>query len=159
MKNKFKIIIISSISVVLVSIIGVFGYMYTHQNLYEANAKIGVMPGSQVNLQKQADDSMTTFSANYDPVLKDHQCNLFLENPKDNNKLIQATLILKNGTTLYTTKFIKPGSYIDTINIDTDLQKGNYSAMLYINSYDLRTLKLIGNSQNSRGALITIHVI
>ena len=78
-----------------------------------------------------------------------------LENPKNNAKLLVAQVVLNEGQkTLYTSKAIQPGSYLEWIRLEQPLAEGVYEATVYIQAYDEQTQDLIGQT----GAAVTLTV-
>lgn len=78
-----------------------------------------------------------------------------LENPKNNAKLLVAQVVLNEGQkTLYTSKAIQPGSYLERIRLEQPLAEGVYEATVYIQAYDEQTQDLIGQT----GAAVTLTV-
>ena len=55
---------------------------------------------------------------------------------------------------VYATKFLKPGTYIESAKLDKVLEKGSYNATAYFSAYDEETGEYIGQT----GAQIVINV-
>ena len=90
---------------------------------------------------------MIAFSINTSPLFdpKTQEGNLMLENPKNNAKLLVAQVVLNEGQkTLYTSKAIQPGSYLERIRLEQPLAEGD----------DEQTQDLIGQT----GAAVTLTV-
>lgn len=116
----------------------------------EDNAIIGVMPGIDNEqrlreLQEQLDKSMIAFSINATPVYTDGNVNLMLENPEHNDKLLVAQLFIDTDK-LYESNAIRPGSYLDQIQLSRMLPPGNYDATVYLKAYDVTTEEYIGET-------------
>lgn len=166
--NKKKKIFISIIliSVLLIGGLALSRYMSSKQVSGELelddNATIGIMPGVDMEqrlseLQEELDESMIAFSVNTNPSFLNgiSEGNIMLENPEQNAKLIVAEIYLdENKELLYKTKALKPGSYIENIKLDKELDKGEYPATVYFKAYAQDTQEYIGQT----GAQITIHV-
>ena len=128
----------------------------------ENNATVGIMPGIDreqrlKELQNELDKGLIAFSINTSPLFdpKTQEGNLMLENPKDNAKLLVAQVVLNEGQkTLYTSKAIQPGSYLERIRLEQPLAEGVYEATVYIQAYDEQTQDLIGQT----GAAVTLTV-
>ncbi len=148
--------------------VGVFGYWFYQNNQakpgleFEDNAILGMMPGIDMDarlkeLQDKLDESMIAFSINSNPSFANgiSMGNVMIENPEHNAKLLVAEIYLDAGNELlYKTKFIKPGSYIQSIKLDKELPKGSYPATVYFKAYSEDGSTFIGQT----GAQITIHI-
>ena len=51
---------------------------------------------------------------------------LVLQNPGENTCLIRISLILSDGTTIYTSEFVKPGYYTRPITLVAPMERGVY---------------------------------
>lgn len=129
---------------------------------FEDNATMGIMPGVDLDqrlkeLQDELDKGMIAFSVNTNPVFASgtSEGNLMLENPGNNAKLLVARVVINNtNETVYTSKYIKPGSYIENIKLDKVLDAGTYDATVYFQAYTEDDAEYIGET----GASITILV-
>ena len=130
--------------------------------LYDDNATVGVLPGIDINqrrkeLQDQLDRSMIAFSINTSPVFLNGTSagNLLIENPGNNAKLLRVSIKV-DGTEeeIYASKYLKPGTYIESVKLDKVLEKGTYDATAYFSAYDEANGEYIGET----GAQITITV-
>jgi len=157
-KHRKFIILIVSILFLTIGISGIFIYLHIYKSPYEPNVRVGSIRGSTINLQKQLDDSKIGFSCNTDPTIKNNQCNIMFENPETNNKLLTFKLVLENGTILYKSKFVKIGTFLNSININNTLAKGKYSGYLYVYGYNQDSLQQIKQNVTTV-ARITIHVL
>lgn len=128
----------------------------------ENNATMGLMPGVDMaarlaQLQEELDESKIAFSINTAPLFAHGaaQGNLLLENPSNNNKLITAEIVLdETQETLYQSKALPPGSYLQNVTLSRVLPKGDYAATVYLRAYRLETQELIGQT----GAAVTLTV-
>lgn len=129
---------------------------------YEDNASVGILPGIDIDerrkeLQDMLDDSMIAFSINTSPVFLNgtSKGNLLIENPGNNAKLLRVSILI-NGTNeeIYSTKYLKPGTYIESAKLDKVLEKGTYDATAYFSAYQEDTGEYIGQT----GAQIAITV-
>lgn len=159
-------------TVFVVALIAVMGvalcYLLTQNNStvsnefeYENNATVGLMPGVDrdallAEMQNNVDESAIAFSLNSSPVLENAQINILFENPVGNNKDIVLE-IFENATqnSLYKSKAIKEGNYIEKAKLNTALGKGEHPVTVYITAYDVETHEIIGQA----AAEITIHSI
>lgn len=121
---------------------------------FDDNATIGIMPGisleeRQKELQNQLDESMIAFSINTNPVFPSgtKEGNLLIENPGNNAKLLKVSIILNDTEEeIYSSNYIKPGSYIETVTLDKVLEKGIYEATAYFYAYKEDTAEYIGQT-------------
>lgn len=129
---------------------------------FEDNARMGIMPGVDMDqrlkeLQDQLDKGMIAFSVNTNPVFASgtSEGNLMLENPGNNAKLLVARVVVNDtNETIYTSKYIKPGSYIENIKLDKVLDAGTYDATVYFQAFTEDDATFIGET----GASIKIYV-
>ncbi len=130
--------------------------------MYDDNATTGIMPGIDIDerrseLQNMLDKSMIAFSINSTPVFLDgtSKGNLLIENPGNNAKLLQVSIQINDTEEeIYASKYLKPGTYIETAKLEKVLEKGTYDATAYFSAYDEETHEYIGRT----GAQISITV-
>lgn len=126
----------------------------------EANATMGQMPGvdeetRRKQLQEILDKSKIAFSVNTNPMYdrQTGEVNLMLENPANNAKLLTAEITLSGQSgTIYQSKAMVPGSFLETVKLDKPLNPGTYDATVLLKAYDEETQELLGQT----GAEITI---
>lgn len=154
--SKTKIVALTAIA----AVIGVAVYYFVTQNNtvatngfeYENNATVGLMPGVDrdsllAEMQKSVDESAIAFSINSNPVLENSHINILFENPVGNNKDIVLE-IFENDTqnSLFKSKAIREGSYLETAKLNTSLAKGEHSVTVYITAYHVETHEMIGQA-------------
>lgn len=130
--------------------------------VFEDNATMGIMPGVDLDqrrkeLQAQLDKNMIAFSINTSPVFQSNtgSGNLMVENPGNNAKLISVKLeIAGTNEVVYTSNYIKPGSYLENITLDKILEPGTYQATAYFLAYTEDTAEYIG--QTGAGIVLTV---
>ncbi len=130
--------------------------------LYDDNATVGVLPGIDIDerrkqLQEALDRSMIAFSINTSPVFLNGTAkgNLLIENPGNNAKLLKVSIKIDDTEEeIYSSNFLKPGTYIESVALDKVLEKGTYEATAYFLAYDEDNGEFIGQT----GAQITITV-
>lgn len=168
MKKSKKVILISTGAVSLVAVtIAVCFFLFYQKTLetslqFEDNATTGIMPGidlaeRQKELQNILDENMIAFSINTTPVFLNgtSEGNLLIENPENNAKLIKVSIKINDTSEeIYSSNFIKPGTYIENARLDKILEKGIYNATAYFTAYEEETAKYIGQT----GAGITLVV-
>lgn len=129
---------------------------------YDDNATVGIMPGIDLDarrkeLQDALDRSMIAYSINTSPVFLNgtSKGNLLIENPGNNAKLLRVSIkIDSTQEEIYSSEYLKPGTYIESVALDKVLEKGTYDATAYFLAYDETDGKYIGET----GAQITITV-
>lgn len=129
---------------------------------YADNASTGIMPGVDIDqrrkeLQDLLDKSKIAFSINTTPVFESGatEGNLLIENPGNNAKLIKVSIQLsETEEEVFSTDYMKPGTYIESAKLSKVLEKGSYPATAYFLAYDEETAEFIGQT----GAEITLTV-
>lgn len=103
------------------------------------------------------DRSMIAFSINTSPVFINgtSEGNLLIENPGNNAKLLKISIQINDTEEeVYTSNYLKPGTYIESAKLDKVLEKGTYDATAYFSAYEEETGEYIGKT----GAQIAITV-
>lgn len=167
-KNKKRIVMVAGVFLLLAVTITVCYFIFSKNQdnktdlKYDDNATTGFLPGTDINkkkeeLQNMLDRSMIAFSINTSPVFLDgaSEGNLLIENPGNNAKLLRIS-ILMDGTNqeIYSSDYLKPGTYIESARLDKVLKKGTYDATAYFLAYEEETGEYIGQT----GAQIAITV-
>ncbi len=165
-KSKKRIITIIGIILLIALTVSICYFLFTKKEennlLFDDNATVGIMPGVDIDARRQElqnilDKSMIAFSINTSPVFLNgtSKGNLLIENPGNNAKLIQVTIrINETEEEIYSSKYLKPGTYIESAKLDKVLEKGSYNATAYFSAYDEETTEFIGQV----GAQLTITV-
>lgn len=165
-KRKRTCLYIAGMCLMIAITVGVCWYLFHKKDdtglVFDDNATVGVLPGIDIDerrkqLQEQVDESMIAFSINTSPVFLNGTTkgNLLIENPGNNAKLLQVSIIADDTQEeLYSSGYLKPGTYIENAKLDKVLEKGTYLATAYFSAYDEATAKYIGQT----GAQITITV-
>ena len=153
-KSKKRILIIAGIVLLIALTVLICYLLFTKKEennlLYDDNATVGIMPGVDIDarrqeLQNMLDKSMIAFSINTSPV--------FLNG--NNAKLLQVSIrINETDEEIYASKYLKPGTYIESAKLDKVLEKGSYNATAYFSAFDEETTEFIGQV----GAQLTITV-
>lgn len=118
----------------------------------EANATVGEMPGLDPaarasQLQTLVDESLISYSVNTHLSVEKGRGNLLLENPKNNQKYLIATLRLDaTGELLYQSGALVPGSYLEWVPLSATLPKGEHPATLYLDGYRLTDEGYLGQT-------------
>ena len=165
-KSKKRILIIAGIVLLIALTVLICYLLFTKKEennlLYDDNATVGIMPGVDIDarrqdLQNMLDKSMIAFSINTSPVFLNGTAkgNLLIENPGNNAKLLQVSIrINETDEEIYASKYLKPGTYIESAKLDKVLEKGSYNATAYFSAFDEETTEFIGQV----GAQLTITV-
>ena len=165
-KGKKRTLAIIGVILLIVLTVAICYFIFTKNNktelLYDDNATIGILPGIDIDarraeLQNMLDRSMIAFSINTSPVFLNgtSKGNLLIENPGNNAKLLQISILIdETNEEIYASKYLKPGTYIESVKLDKVLEKGTYNATAYFSAYDEETGEYIGQT----GAQITITV-
>ena len=165
-KGKKRALTIAGILLLVAATVVICYFLFRKQQepdpLYDNNATIGILPGIDIDerrkeLQDMLDRSVIAFSINTSPVFLNgtSEGNLLIENPGNNAKLLQVRILIDDTEEeVYASKYIKPGSYIEKVQLDKVLEKGTYPATAYFSAYDENTTEYIGQT----GAQITITV-
>ena len=107
-------------------------------------------------MQKAADESRFSFRINGNMSFESGKSKgiLFIENPKENNRLLKVKITLdEDGRVLYKTGYMKPGTGIGKDRLKEALPKGEYEATAYFTAFD-NSRKETGKAQ--AGIHITI---
>ena len=103
------------------------------------------------------DNSMIAFSINTSPVFLNgtSEGNLLIENPGNNAKLLRISILINDtDEEIYSSNYLKPGTYIEAAKLNKVLEKGTYDATAYFSAYEEETGEYIGQT----GAQIEITV-
>ncbi len=165
-KSKKRVLTVTGILVLIAATVVVCYILFRPKDdpgiLYDNNASTGILPGIDIDerrkqLQEMLDRSMIAFSINTSPVFLNgtSEGNLLIENPGNNAKLLQVRIVINDtGEEIYASKYIKPGTYIESAKLDKVLEKGTYDATAYFSAFEEESAAYIGQT----GAQIAITV-
>lgn len=166
-KSKKRILLIAGIILLVAATITACYFIFSNKEedtglVYEDNATVGDMPGVDIDerrkqLQEMLDESMIAFSINTSPVFLNgtSEGNLLIENPGNNAKLLKISIVINDtDEEVYSSNFLKPGTYIENAKLDKVLEKGTYDATAYFSAYKEDTGDYIGRT----GAQLAITV-
>ena len=152
-KSKKRVLIVAGIALLLAVTISVCYFIFTKNSktdlVYDDKRK--------EELQEMLDRSMIAFSINTSPVFINgtSEGNLLIENPGNNAKLLKISIQINDTEEeVYTSNYLKPGTYIESAKLDKVLEKGTYDATAYFSAYEEETGEYIGKT----GAQIAITV-
>jgi hypothetical protein len=86
-----------------------------------------------------------TAAANFSSGISGTSGKWTLENAKGNTVIMQAQLFL-NGNLIATSLALKPGQKVESIQLSSNVAKGNYTAVAFINYYNLKTQEFISRA-------------
>ena len=165
--SKKKILLIAGIILLGAATVSICYFLFSNKEektglVYEDNATVGDMPGIDMEqrrkeLQNMLDESMIAFSINTSPVFLNgtSEGNLLIENPGNNAKLLKISIVVNDtNEEIYSSNFLKPGTYLENVKLDKVLEKGTYDATAYFSAYKEDTGDYIGRT----GAQLAITV-
>lgn len=165
-KDKKKIVILAVVIAAIV-IAGLFLWKscgaekspFAFDDLAKNGYLEGRTPEDLQNLvNKQVEEGMFNISINSVITFEDGNAegNMRIENIEANRYYMTVSLVLdETGETVYESKGIKPGQFIENAPLDKPLAKGNYPATAVFSAVDQDSLREIGRAQ----AQITITVL
>ncbi len=124
----------------------------------DRNALEGFLPGKseeeiQAELNRIIEEGRANFSMLPNPVIRDGQMSVWIENVVANHYYIQADIYLypeknnrENAELLYSSGLLKQNSYIDFVDVDTDAAPGEYDGIAIFTAVDPDTLEEIGKA-------------
>lgn len=120
----------------------------------ELAAEMGLLPGMteeeiQDRLNRTVAESMMNVSINPTPVFPSgtQAGNVRIENIPGNSCSFTVTVVRSDtGETILTTGIIDPGYYVEYVELDTPLPKGEYSCVAVFTGYDTQTLEQLGQA-------------
>lgn len=135
----------------------------------EPNATVGMMPGKtaeqiEAELNQQISEGMIAFTINSAPTFWGGKGNIWFENPASNGKYTRLELCLDEADpyaetlggelVLCKTGLLKPGSYMETIELEAALPAGSYSCTARIFAYRTDGETYLGEVQ--AGLVLTV---
>lgn len=141
MKKKTLVIIIA-ILVAAAAAAGILYYVTHSKDTGTANASAEVVPWD-VDLTEETEETKQeeqiylpgyggmTLAANT------KEQTVSMGNPSANNCYFVITLKLKDGTELFTSDYLKPGEGLEKINLNQELEAGDYEAVIEYKCYSM----------------------
>ena len=80
--------------------------------------------------------------------------NLLFESSSDNIHLLQLEIRLEDGTSIYQSGYVYPGTHIPEAKLDEKLEAGTYAATAHIFAYDPQSVERVG--ETTQALTITI---
>lgn len=159
-----RIAIIAGVVVVLVAAaFGVWWFAGSGDDFFDLNAQEGQAPYKtpeemQAELDRIVEEGMFNISIasviQFDEGTQPGKA--YIENVPGNRYLMQVTIALDDGgETVYETKAIKPGQYIEEITLTKDLDQGAYPATATFTAFDQESREEVGKA----AAKVTLNVM
>ena len=159
-KNNKSKTIVMIVLFLTVSSLGVY-YMYSkYNNKSKANEngsaisgyilEDGAEPGLSDDeiralLQRQVDESTISFSISSDPVFKGKKAFIVMANPRYNAYDIDYVITV-DGKEIVRTAKISPNQYIEEVELNEALPKGNYTGEAVVTGYNKETGEEVGKT-------------
>jgi hypothetical protein len=134
----------------------------TEEDFFDPEAVTGILPDmSEEEIQKELDrvveEGMLNISISsgisFQSGTSKGKANIY--NVSSNQYIFKVEITLKEtGETVYASKGIKPGQYIQYIELEKDLEAGVYDATAMFTAYTEDTHQVVGNA----GAEVTLYV-
>lgn len=161
-----KRIVLAAVSLlVLVAVgVGIWWFVQSQQESpFDENAILGQAPYKtpeevQAELDRIVEEGMFNISIASLIEFADGTSpgTAYIENVPGNRYLMQVSIALDDtGETVYESKALKPGSYIDSIQLSSDLDPGNYAATATFSALDTDSLEEVGKA----AAKVTLSVL
>lgn len=120
----------------------------------EPNVIVGTMEGYTdeeiaAMLADKVDEGMIAFSLNTEIILDgpDDEAKVKFQNPPNNAKLTKLRIVRDDdGSTVYETGYVAPGTYVDAARLDAKLDPGTYACTARITSYREDDRKYLGEA-------------
>lgn len=159
-----RITIIAGIVVVLVAVaFGVWMIAGNGDDFFDLNAQEGQAPYKtqeemQAELDRIVEEGMFNISIASVIQFEDGASSgkAYIENVPGNRYLMQVTIVLDDdGETVFETKAVKPGQYIEDITLTKDLDQGTYPATATFTALDQESHEEVGKA----AAKVTLNVM
>lgn len=96
-------------------------------------------------LQKQVDESSISFSISSDPIFKGKKAFIVMANPRYNAYDIDYVITV-DGKEIIRTAKISPNQYIEEVELNEALPKGNYTGEALVTGYNKETGEEVGKT-------------
>ena len=96
-------------------------------------------------LQKQVDESSISFSISSDPIFKGKKAFIVMANPRYNAYDIDYVITV-DGKEIIRTAKIAPNQYIEEVELNEALPKGNYTGEALVTGYNKETGEEVGKT-------------
>ena len=138
--GKKGIIIVSVIAVIIIAVlIGVILYLLKPQEQEEEERNVIVKPENVEEVIEKLEEKdkvpMGSYevSMNTEWIFLDGESiseNAFVENPISNTNMVYFIITINDGEEIYHSPYMEVGSYLEKIQLDKDIPKGEYSAII-----------------------------
>lgn len=162
--SKKLLIVISLVSILVV--VGVVYFVFRDNEASSSKMKVesnvivskeDTSKSSFEEMQKRADQSKIGVKMNINPAFKDGKSkgNIKLENTSSNGNSFTVSIVIeKTGQIVYESGLIEKGTKIDEIELNENLDKGEYPAVAYFTAYDT-----YGNKKGTSGINLSINIL
>lgn len=154
--NRRFVLIAAAVVAALVLVgVGVWWFGQSQQDdFFDQNAILGQAPYKtpeeiQAELDRIVEEGMFNISIASVIEFPDGTTpgTAYIENVPGNRYVMKVTITLDDtGETVYESKGLKPGSYIEDITLTKDLEPGNYAATATFSALDTDSLEEIGKA-------------
>lgn len=150
-----RIVLAVGVVVVLAALgFGLWTLLGQPDDIFDPNAKTGQAPYKsaeemQAELDRIVEEGMFNISIASVIEFADGTApgTAYIENVPGNRYLMQVALALDDSSeTVYESKAIKPGNYVETITLSTDLDAGTYPATATFTALDMESHEEVGKA-------------
>ena len=162
-RTKRIAIVAGIVAVLVVLAAGIWWFAGGQDDFFDSNALEGQAPYKtpeemQAELDRIVEEGMFNISIasviQFDEGTQPGKA--YIENVPGNRYLMQVAIALDDGgETVYETKAIKPGQYIEDITLSKDLDQGTYPATATFTAYDQESHDEVGQA----AAKVTLNVM
>lgn len=155
-KSGSKRIVIAVVAVVALALVGgaIWLFAGSGSDFFDENAQSGQAPYKtpeemQAELDRIVEEGMFNISISSLIEFDDGTASgkAYIENVPGNRYVMQVTLTLDDANeTVYESKGIKPGNYIEDITLLKDLEPGDYAATATFSALDPDSLEEVGKA-------------
>ena len=164
--TRMKRIAVAAIVVAALAAVGAGMWLFEQSQLnspYDENAILGQAPYKsaeevQAELDRIVEEGMFNISIASVIEFADGTApgTAYIENVPGNRYVMQVSIALDDsGETVYESKALKPGSYIESVELSNDLDPGNYAATATFSALDPDSLEEVGKA----AAKVTLSVL
>lgn len=120
--------------------------------LPDGNVKMGTLndpEGRQRELDAMVEEGMVAFGVNATPFMQNGKgrANLYIENPPENRNRFTVTITRDDtGEEIYRSGYLDPEQYIDEVEMDVELAKGEYACTVNFDTYRISDNSYIGKA-------------
>lgn len=165
-KANRRLVIVGAVVAVVLALVGAGVWLFgqsQQDDFFDQNAILGQAPYKtpeevQAELDRIVEEGMFNISIASVVEFADGTApgTAYIENVPGNRYVMQVAITLDDtGETVYESKGLKPGSYIEDITLSSDLEPGNYAATATFSALDADSLEEVGKA----AAKVTLSVL